>query len=204
MGVKERRLREKENLREEILDAARELFVKEGYESVSMRKIAEKIEYSPTTIYLYFADKAELLYCLCQETFEQLRKSMEVLGQESNDPLSCLKKSMKIYIDFGLEHPNHYKVAFIIKPEHQENADLYLSEQSSGQKAYSCMRKVVEEGINQGQLRAGDVEATTQVIWAAIHGVTSLLITHTQFPWVEKNRLISLMIDTITDSLVQH
>ena len=68
MGVHERRAREKKELRQEILDAARDLFLREGYENVSMRKIAEKIEYSPTTIYLYFQDKADLLDCICEET----------------------------------------------------------------------------------------------------------------------------------------
>ena len=57
MGIKERRERQKEHLREEILEAARELFLKEGVENVSMRAIAKRIEYSPTTIYLYFKDK---------------------------------------------------------------------------------------------------------------------------------------------------
>jgi len=69
MGSKQRREREKEALRQDILDAARELFVEEGYDNVSMRRVAEKIEYSPTTIYLYFEDKASLLYAICEETF---------------------------------------------------------------------------------------------------------------------------------------
>src|SRR5438874_1367073 len=108
MGVKERRVREKEILRQEILDAARELFAKEGYENVSMRKVAEKIEYSPTTIYLYFESKADLLYYICEETFSRLLKKLESLGEESSDPLVCLRKGMRAYIEFGLKHPNHY------------------------------------------------------------------------------------------------
>ena len=79
MGVKERRAREKELLRRQILSAARELFVNEGYESVSMRKIAERIEYSPTTIYLYFEDKADLLDSVCQETLLSLLNTLEQL-----------------------------------------------------------------------------------------------------------------------------
>ena len=72
MGTKERRAREKEQLRRQILVAARELFVNEGYESVSMRKkFANKIEYSPTTIYLYFKDKADLLDSVCKETLPE-------------------------------------------------------------------------------------------------------------------------------------
>ena len=77
MGVQERREREKQGIREEILEAARQLFVTEGYENVSIRKIAEKIEYSPGTIYLYFQDKAEILAQISEETFSRLeRKSV--------------------------------------------------------------------------------------------------------------------------------
>src|SRR5262245_56830798 len=113
VGVKERRLREREVLRQEILDAARELFVKEGYENVSMRRVAEKIEYSPTTIYLYFESKADLLYSICEETFAKLLKRLQTISEDCSDPVVCLKKGMRAYIEFGLKHPNHYKVTFI-------------------------------------------------------------------------------------------
>ena len=79
MGVKERRAREKEQLRRRILSAARELFVTEGYESVSMRKIADMIEYSPTTIYLYYEDKADLLDSVCKETLLNLLNTLDLL-----------------------------------------------------------------------------------------------------------------------------
>src|ERR1035441_221066 len=88
MGVVERKTRERKALREEILDAARQIFVTEGYDGVSMRRVAEKIEYSPTTIYLYFKDKSDLMYEICQETFAKLRRSLEAIQQEGGDPPS--------------------------------------------------------------------------------------------------------------------
>jgi AcrR family transcriptional regulator len=201
VGVKERREREKEVLRQEILDAARELFVKEGYENVSMRKVAEKIEYSPTTIYLYFNSKADLLYSLCDETFAKLMKKLESLSEDCNDPLVCLRKGLKAYIEFGLKHPNHYKVTFINHPEHHED-DRYMAEHSMGQKAYSHMRMRVAECVQQKKFRQIDIEATTQILWAAIHGLTSLLIGHPDFPWVDKNVLIDHLINTVIESLM--
>src|ERR687885_1755275 len=81
MGVQERRAREKQELRQEILDAARELFIREGFENVSMRKIADKIEYSPTTIYLHFQDKADLLDCICEETLGKLQQRLAAIGE---------------------------------------------------------------------------------------------------------------------------
>ena len=93
MGVKERRARQKEGVREEILDAARTLFVKEGYEHVSIRKIAEKVEYAPGTIYLYFHDKAEILDRICEETFSKLAKRMAAIVYYFCRFLLCLARS---------------------------------------------------------------------------------------------------------------
>src|SRR5580704_8533698 len=114
MGSKQRRAREKEGLREEILDAARTLFVKEGYESVSIRKIAEKIEYSPGTIYLYFHDKAEILAQISEETFSRLEQKLAAINRDqSADPLERVRRGLRAYIRFGLEHPNRYVLTFV-------------------------------------------------------------------------------------------
>ncbi len=195
--VKERRAREKEQLRQEILDAARELFIREGYENVSMRRIAEKIEYSPTTIYLHFQDKAELLYCLCEETFARLVKEFEAIQAEgSTDPINCLRRGMRAYIEFGLKHPNHYKVTFISHPEHH-GADKYLTPDSMGMKCFAFLPKLVGEAVRLGKFRPVDVMVTSQMFWAAIHGLTSLLITHPDFPWAEREQLIEDLIETV-------
>jgi len=107
MGVQERRARQKASIREEILDAARTLFVKEGYEHVSMRKIAEKIEYAPGTIYLYFRDKAEIMERLCDETFSKLLRKMQALNNDPSNPLESLRRGLRTYIQFGIDNPNH-------------------------------------------------------------------------------------------------
>src|SRR5882762_6168014 len=113
MGTQQRRAREKEALRQEILDAARELFVEEGYDNVSMRRVAEKIEYSPTTIYLYFEDKASLLYAICEETFAGLAKRMDAISMYGDDPIEVLRRGCRSYVDFGLNDQDHYKLTFI-------------------------------------------------------------------------------------------
>lgn len=195
MGTKQRRAREKEELRQEILDAARELFVKEGYENVSMRRIAEKIEYSPTTIYLYFEDKASLLHAICEETFARLANRTEAIRKQYPDPLDGLRRGCRAYVDFGLKHPNHYRVTFMTPPPAGLAKEHYMREDSQGMRAYNCLREGVSGCIDQGLFREKDPEAVTQMLWSAIHGVTSLLITKPAFPWVGKNALIDLMID---------
>src|SRR5262245_29504199 len=201
MGSKQRREREREELRQEILDAARELFVREGYENVSMRRIAEKIEYSPTTIYLYFEDKASLLHAICEETFARLLTQLETIPRKSLDPIDGLRRGCRAYVDFGLKYPNHYKVTFINHPQHPRDKKKHSREQSMGMKAYGHLRAAVEACIRAGQFRDSDIDAATQVMWAGGHGITSLLITMPEFPWARKSELIDMMIDTLISGL---
>src|SRR5271166_6960109 len=119
MGVKERREREKSETRDKILDAARELFVAEGYEGVSMRKVAERIEYSPTAIYVYFADKNELFHELCREDFLRLQEVMKSPAMPQ-DPIELVQQIGRNYIEFGVRYPNHYAFMFMTPhPTHE-------------------------------------------------------------------------------------
>ncbi len=199
MGVKERRARQKEELRQKILLAARELFVNEGYENVSMRKIADKIEYSPTTIYLYFKDKADLLDSVCKETLLHLLNTLEQLKEDKGDPVETLRKSGRAYIEFGLKYPQDYKLTFVIRPQFQKG--LGLQEGSVGEKVFDYLRTTVSECMQQKIFRQMDVETTGQVLWAAVHGVTLLLIDFPDFPWAEKDKLIDTVIQTTIEGL---
>ena len=199
MGIKERKAREKEQLRQQILSAARELFVNEGYENVSMRKIANKIEYSPTTIYLHFTDKADLLDSVCKETLLNLLNTLEQLKSDISDPVKTLGKSGRAYIEFGLKYPQDYKLTFVIRPQYQKG--LGLDEGSVGEKVFDYLREMVSECIQQGIFHQTDVETTSQVMWSSVHGVTLLLIDFPDFPWTEKDKLIDTVIHTTIKGL---
>jgi AcrR family transcriptional regulator len=192
MGMVERRQREKQALREEILEAARELFAKEGYENVTMRKIAEKIEYSPTTIYLYFKDKDEIIEQICDQTFALLsRRLKEVVATESS-PIECLKMGLKAYINFGIDHPMHYRVALMMPVDREHRHQ----EESEGRKSFEFLVNAVTVCVEAGLFRETDVMAISQVLWTAIHGVTALMITQREcFPWIERDRLIDMSVD---------
>ena len=199
MGTKERRAREKEQLRRQIISAARELFVNEGYENISMRKIADKIEYSPTVIYLYFKDKADLLDSACQETLLGLLDTVELLKRDKNNPVESLRKSGKAYVDFGLKYPQDYKLTFVIRPQFQKG--LGLEEGSVGERVFSYLCAMVSECVRQKAFRQVDVETTGQALWSAVHGVTLLLIDFPDFPWTATDKLIDTVIDTMIEGL---
>jgi len=198
MGTKQRRARDKAGLREEILDAARTLFVKEGYESVSIRKIADKVEYAPGTIYLYFRDKAEILDSICQETFAKLVRRMEAIHHDSAAPLDKLRRGLRTYIQFGLENPNHYVVTFIQAKAQLQDRPVF---ETTGQKAFACLRQGVQECVDAGVMVIDDGDELAQTLWAAIHGLTSVLITCTGFPFIEQNRLIDRMVNTLIEGV---
>lgn len=201
MSVKLRREREKENLRQEILDAAREMFATEGYKNVSMRKIADKIEYSPTTIYLYFKDKADLFHQICEETFARLARRLSEINAEETDTLKALRKGLRAYVEFGLEHPNHYEVTFITPLIENVESDEHSFEGSLGEQAFGFLKKCVSDAISAGKIKSGNVDLISQTLWAGVHGLTSLLIGHSNFPFVEKEKLIDSLIDTMIEGL---
>lgn len=201
MGVKERKARQKRFLRQEILDAASELFVKEGFEHVSMRRIADKIEYSPTTIYLYFKDKAELLEQLCHDTFSRLIILLTEIHEQPGDPLEHLKRGLVAYIKFGLENPQHYRVVFMMPPPEGFDKAKHLRPDSPGIQSFDFLRRCVFDCISAGKLRANDAELVSQTLWCGVHGLTSLLITHQLFPWVAKEQLIRSTVDTLVSGV---
>jgi AcrR family transcriptional regulator len=202
VGVKERRTRQKQTLRREILHAARDLFVEEGYDNVSMRRVADKIEYSPTTIYLYFKDKSDLMYEICEETFANLRKRLEAMREQDGDPLVMLRRGLRAYVEFGIEHPQHYKATFVMPHEHQDPKESakHKSPDSEGMKTFAFLRAGVQECVNAGKLR-GDVDTISRALWAGIHGITSLLIVNHDFPWGDKEKVIDLTIDSMLAGL---
>jgi AcrR family transcriptional regulator len=200
MGVQERKAREKEELRQEILDAARDLFVREGIQSVSMRRIADQVEYSPGTIYLYFKDKAEIVRTLCDETFFKLDQRLRAIKEDASDPLGSLRRGLRTYIEFGLQNPHHYLVTFVLPRglpgETERDAPI-----ESGRCCFENLRGIVRKCIDQGLFRIRDVEEASQVLWAGIHGITSLLIARQAFPFIEKTRLVESLVDVLVEGV---
>ncbi len=209
MGVKERRAREKSETRDKILDAARELFVTEGYEGVSMRRVAEKIEYSPTAIYVYFADKRELFHELCQQDYARLAEVFQSSAM-SSDPIERLKQIGSTYIDFGVRYPNHYKFMFMTAhPQHEPDEEDREIMGNPEVDAYAFLKWAVQQAIDAGRLREElqDAELISQTLWAGVHGVISLHIAKCTDPWVDWRPLqqrAQLMLDVTLRGLVRH
>ena len=198
MGSQERRARHKEELRGRILDAARELFATEGYEKVSMRRIAEKIEYSPKTIYLYFQDKGEILYYLCEEFLARLMERVEGLGDGSDDPEALIRAGLRAYVEHGLENPNEYRVAYLSDARDYPYRSLAeMPADSISVALQKRMSAILRACMERGVFRTMDVEMASHVLWVGVHGLTCALITDPDYRWVDRAKLIDCTIDTL-------
>ncbi|NTU43305.1 MAG: TetR/AcrR family transcriptional regulator [Nitrospirales bacterium] len=201
MGIIERKERQKESLRQDILDAARNILITEGYARLSMRSIASRIEYSPTTIYLYFKNKEDILYFLCEEALERQLEVITAADKNESSPDLRLRSILKAYIDFGLSEPDRYKIIYMIDiSQHVSTASL-LAQGKAADKLRGIVRRRLDEVlIESGQ--TSDSECLFQAIWAHLHGIVSLLIGRPDFPWVDRNKLIETSIDITVKGFV--
>jgi AcrR family transcriptional regulator len=173
MGTKDRKLREKEQLREQILKAAREIFFEKGFDATSIRNIADKIEYSPGTIYLYFKDKDAIFHGLHEEGFQLLRQHLEFLRHVS-DPFERLKAMGRAYLEFANRYPDYYDLMFVIT--NPLNALDDMDSWREGQAAFDLLVRVVQECMAKGHFAGHNAEVFAYLVWSALHGMVTINI----------------------------
>lgn len=204
MGTVERRERERNETRDKILAAARELFAKEGYEAVSMRKIAEAIEYSPTAIYVHFKDKRALMDELCRVDFGAMAQDFQY-ARAVDDPIERLRVLGEGYVRFAVQQPNHFRLMFLTPGVHPKEltAEDIAQQGDPSQDGYAVLQTTVREGIEQRRFRPeleDDVELISQTFWAGVHGVASIQVIKHDDPWLELAPLekrVKVMIDAL-------
>jgi AcrR family transcriptional regulator len=180
----------KESVRRVILDAARELFVCEGYGNVSLRKIAGRIGYTPMAIYVHFRDKSEILDCICEETFDCFRANSERLDGLALPPRERLAAGLRFFVEFGLEHPHHYQLTFMTPPCGQQSLGR---RKEIGLDCYERMRERIAACVGSPS-DSPQVTLTSQVILTSLHGVVALCIARPEFPWVDRDHLIDSVV----------
>lgn len=173
MGVKERRERERTQVREKILDAALEFFAEQGAEGVTMRALAEAIEYSPPVIYAHFRDKESIIRELCLRQLRELAKAFATFAHM--DPIERLRRIGYVYADFAVAHPSHFRFMFLTA--HPMDPVLDEAELNDPQvHAYAFLRQTVEDAIARGLLKPEytDADEVAQMCWASAHGLVAL------------------------------
>lgn len=177
---------ERLQLRTLIIDSARELFVSKGVEAVTMREIAKRIDYSPTSIYLHFADKEALLRAICDTDFLALATSLKNILLITN-PVERMHAMGRGYAAFALTHPNHYRMMFMTERTPCDPAESSLQQNNAEQDAYFQLKSVVSDVHAAGFFRKDlhDADLIAQTIWAGMHGVCALQINMSEDKWIE-------------------
>ncbi|MGV3557418.1 TetR/AcrR family transcriptional regulator [Larkinella arboricola] len=190
MGIVERKEREREEMRKRILEAAQKLFLENGYEKVSIRNIADAIEYSPATIYLYYKDKNELLYALHQIGFHKMIDAFQSALQ-LEDPFDRLVELGRRYFQFAFDNPELFDLMFIMTAPMDALAcknDIW----DEGKSAFNLLVTCVQECIDKGLFKTQDAEVASLMIWSSVHGYTALFLRK-RLEMFEENRRKELM-----------
>lgn len=193
MGIKERKERHKEDLRQRILDAAKVLFLKEGYEATSIRKIASAIEFSPTTIYLYYKDKNDIIYALQKEGFKVLRTKFSALSHVDN-PFERLKAMGRTYLQFSIENREFYELMFVMKEPLEYLQSVCGDEEEQwedGVEAFNFLVYTIADCQRSGYFKGHDTKMFSLVVWSTVHGLCTLNM-HGHIAHVVEKHLIEL------------
>lgn len=176
MGIEERRDRERQAVTDSILDAARELFLAEGYQSVSIRKIAERIEYSPAAIYSYYPSKDDIFLALAKEGFHRLDAKVQAAAGSGN-PLEDVRACWWAFYEFSKEQPEYFLLMFVDRsvPRITEQWDGFEFLQQMLTKAVAGIQAAIDAGAFPATLSAN---AAMHMLWAGLVGPAVVGIRH--------------------------
>ena len=174
--------------RELVIDAARKLFRAEGYEGVSMRKIAHEAGCSASAIYIYFQNKRQILHVLWESVFTDL--TVRVARCHAAAPPSGRIEAMSLaYIDFWLSRPDDFRSIFLVEDKPETAIEGYFVDQSAAVPELDIFRDAIAEAQARGEIVDGDPEELKNVLLCAFHGLALNLLTIPEYGWGSPDRL---------------
>jgi AcrR family transcriptional regulator len=186
--------------RAEILHAAERIFVRDGYQGATIRKIADEVGVSSTALYMHFRDKDEILQEICEGATGALLASNTEISGRPIDAVLRVRQMLDAYMRFGLDNPNTYLLAFgsvarVAEPgRYPTVADL-------GARCYQLFKGAVAAIASEGRLRTGTADSAAQALWMACHGLVSLRIIRGSVEWAPDEELMSVMLDGLFHGL---
>lgn len=185
--------------RAEILEAAERIFVEQGYDGATIRKIADEVGLSSTALYMHFQDKSEILAEICRGAFARLTAASAEVRSEDGPPDARLRRMLEAYAACGFDNPNAYRLIYMTRPE-EARMGVETAAREVGAAVYRDFQAVVDEAEAAGLLR-DDARTTAQALWAGTHGVVSLVITKPYFDWTGHEALLAATLDALFEGL---
>ena len=210
VGTRKRR-GEGHTRRDEILIAAKELFLREGYEATTIRRIADVVGVSAPALYLYFKDKDAIMLALCDQTFASLIELMEGMEKQKLAPIERLRRCGAAYIHFALEHAREYWLTFmsgntpeaVRKRGHKPDTFDPEAPGSQGAIAFAKLMAIFRDIENSGLQLNYPVDTAAELVWMSLHGLVAALINNPDFPWTRRDMLIEGMLDMAIRGVVK-
>jgi len=197
VDTRTRRERQRAETRADLVDAAHAVVKDEGYEGLTIRKLAQRAGLATMSVYSYFADKQAILTAMAEDAFIELARCCE--ARRTDDPLESLKAGLDEYVAFGLDNPNEYRTVFMTPLVHVHQGKTF-EDLEAHNPAFQGLLAGVQDCINAGVL-AGDARAIATILWTVAHGAVSLILTFSLFPFGEPRvyarRVVGLAIEAI-------
>jgi TetR/AcrR family transcriptional regulator len=173
MGAKERREREREQRKSQILDTARALLFEKGLNATSINQIAKRAELSVGAIYFYYKSKEDLYAALQVEGLELLNQTIRESVQESSSPEEKIRKVALAYLKFSEEHKNYFDIInyFLASPEPIFSPELKIQVDERGKDNLTILTDTIREGIHNGLFKAVDPRRQAIILWSTLHGM---------------------------------
>ena len=196
MGTKERQERDRHRIRQAILDAAREMFIAEGYQHVSMRKIAERIEYSPAAIYSYFPRKDDIFFALAAEGFRILADGVTEAVAGVGDPLERLRRGLWAFYQFSKTNPEYFALMFLDRsvPSLSQDFERFEFFQAITARAAADVQACMDRGLFSRKL---DPAAALHVLWAGVLGAATIGLAQRLSPGEDPDALAHDVLESL-------
>jgi AcrR family transcriptional regulator len=203
VGISERKERKKAELRQQILKAARDIVVHDGFAALTMRKIADLIEYAPGTLYLYFESRDEIAKQLCIQGYQELYDFLH--AAVVTDPRDRLIAFANAYACFGITHAATYRLIFMEDPKITSAALIAVpidGSEGPGMQAFQLLVDLFDDlKANNSLAMEADSARFAQLLWTSLHGIVSLKLTCSSFLATSVEELVSTMTHTFLAGL---
>src|ERR1700722_713680 len=190
--------------RGEILDAAKRLFLTEGFEHTTIRKIAAAVGVSSAALYIYFPDKDAILRAIAYTTFEALLLRLQEAERQSGTDLQRLRAGLHAYVAFGLEYPDEYRLTFLAKMMASSGPGrpaVICETVPAADRSFDILASNIEGLARTGVFRPTDPILTAEAVWASLHGITALLLDQADHISSDHDALIDTVIDILLRGL---
>ncbi|MGD1932974.1 MAG: TetR/AcrR family transcriptional regulator [Candidatus Phaeomarinobacter sp.] len=188
-------------MRARIVRAARDLFARDGYEGVSMRKLAVATGCAPAALYAYFPNRRAILHVVWEDIFSDLAEIMEQTASAHDDPLQRLDALARTMISFWLDRPDDFRAIFLIEDKPQSPDDVYFAQTSSSLSGIDRIQSAAEEAVAADQVTLTDAARISHVVMSAITGTALNVITIPEYDWGEPDTYVDDVVTGLINGL---